>query len=533
MGIISLNCLTTDPDSTTFYGLSKTNTYDARGYSYPDNSFVTVLVKSNSSPVSPYNLTWSVVSRIGSRYLQGGMSTYNEFFTCAINSQGVFTAFRDGYGIRYDPAGTMDPSFGFKGPGAWMNVSVDSAYNWTAGTGVSGYVNNGATSVLLHSFYSSDSNTIRVATMDEATKRLLPAGVWPMPSSSEKSSLYTIADPNTAVTVGPPVKNFTKELYDMDFFTPIGGGPGQVSFVLTQKYKSMYAFGIDYTGWIFADEVSKIKVNDTVGTDPNPTPTPSSSDSGSSDSTGVIIGVLAGVLFLGGILVYFLKKISKNTQSDNKPAVPKPNPVLTQGNNYAYAQQPGYLGQNGGPNYYNPAGQYPATTYPLGQPAPTTILPMAPITPVPQHQTFQQQMQGLQFSSHPRPNFVTTAYGGEPDPATAPSNVPAPYTSTTGAAWQPTPWQPTPFVPPARPASTVGVPSSIAGHSPSATAYSSVTAQSSNDPQAIVSHGVDPGKPLPSPPSIPRNSRPSPEVNSPHTPVNTQSPQYVDNAHQQ
>ncbi|KAF9549836.1 hypothetical protein EC957_002406 [Mortierella hygrophila] len=159
--------------------------------------------------------------------------------------------------------------------------------------------------------------------------------------------------------------------------------------------------------------------------------------------------------------------------------------------------------------------------------------------PVPQqHQTYQDQMQALQFSSHPRPNYVTTAYSTE----SATPSPPASYTGSSGAPQAV--WEPTPFVPPARPASSTGLPSpsagaGAAGHSPdtsTATAVSSTTDTAglqtnvTRDPQ-------DRGTPSPSfpPPSVPHSTRPGQEAgtaSSPHALLaRSQNPQYVDDYH--
>lgn len=195
-----------------------------------------------------------------------------------------------------------------------------------------------------------------------------------------------------------------------------------------------------------------------------------------------------------------------------------------------YHQQ---TGQNGGPNYYIPG----------GQPAPTTILPKAPVTLVPlqqQLQTMQERMKGLQFSTHPRPNFVTAAYGGEPELPNVSSSPSGPYTGAPGTPQAPR--QPRPFVPPTtRPTtSTLGTPSPSTRQSLADTStFSTGTASPSpsQDPQTAIlpqsTRGVAASEPLPSPlpPSILHFPRPSPEVESPHSIINTNNSQYVDPAH--
>lgn len=190
MAALDLRCLTTDPDGTTYYSFSYTGTG-----SQPPRSEA-ILIKSNTNPASPANLTWSVVSMIDTVYLTYKDQFYfGEDYTCAVNAQGVFTVFgryngltgpnavpKIPRGFRYDPAGSMDPSFKFEGPGAWSNITFDPVYNWTGlyDQQVLGYVNNAGTSVLVHAYLSVNSTTVNIARVDEATKMLTSAGVWPL-----------------------------------------------------------------------------------------------------------------------------------------------------------------------------------------------------------------------------------------------------------------------------------------------------------------------------------------------------------------
>ncbi|KAK3819388.1 MAG: hypothetical protein JOS17DRAFT_756330 [Linnemannia elongata] len=600
MGVLDIICLTTDPDSTTFYGFAYANIYDC--YNDCSNN---VLVKSQANPVSGKNITWSLVSMINSRNL-----TRSEFsikfdsiasYSCSVNAQGVFTMFGwalgDGkvmtYGLRYDPAATMDAKYNFQGSGAWMNLTIDRAYNWTESDRQHklGYVNNGVITELVHSVLSSDGSKIYLAKVDETTKTLTAAGNWALNaaihgdvkkisignnhlytfgdswsysvhsyltgfplatispttpvgkiynasqvidgresaatylyvyqntltlilggySGLSRSTIYKINDPDNANSTGPPTANFTSDITSMEYFVPLGDGTSPTTFALARRFHSMYVFGND-NGFIYTHEIDKVSITDPVGINPNP----KKPSTGSSSSPGAIIGAIFGVVVVGGLIIWFARRRNRTkTANATAAAADKPFPPFPplNNNNYAYPQQPG---QNGGPNYYNPTGQNStATTYPTGQVAPTTILPMAPITSVSQqHQTFQDQMQALQFSSHPRPNFVTTAaYSGESESSSGPSSVPYPgWSGAPQAAWQPTP-----FAPPARPTSSQGTPTPSAGGSPAvATAFSSATAQSSQNPQAIVSRSsVDSPTPstftpLSSPPSVPHCTRPSP-----------------------
>ncbi|KAF9295658.1 hypothetical protein BGZ88_001728 [Linnemannia elongata] len=311
------------------------------------------------------------------------------------------------------------------------------------------------------------------------------------------SAIYTFIDSPTTVTVGKP-QNFTARFPSpIGSFAPLGNGtisPPNTSqrlfFALVTSYDDMYAFGDDGTGWKTVKALQQVNVTDSVGINPNPTaPQNGGGGSGSGgESTGAIVGVVVGIIVLGGILYLFISRNGKNKTKANEAIGP-----FTKSN-----LEPRH---NGGPNYYNP-GFTPGQHHQLQQHAtPTSHLPMAPITPLSQeqhHQTYQDHMHALQFSSHPRPNVVTTAYST--DPAT--SNPPIPYPGWSGAPQAA--WQPTPFVPPAQPATSTEASSLSA--SPIATEYG----QSSQDLHVSSTPMSS------SPPSIPRSTKPSPEIGSPH-----------------
>ncbi|KAG0203708.1 hypothetical protein BGX33_008955, partial [Mortierella sp. NVP41] len=370
MGVLDIRCLATDPDATTFYGFAYATTYN--GYSnIANNPFHVILVKSNPNPVSPDNLTWSLVSELASwKLIWEYEPSAGVEYSCAVNAQGVFTVFSRykgifskkesvPHGIRYDPAGTMDPRFRFEGPGAWMNITIDNAYSWTGDfkQHISGYINSRGTSLLVHAFLSEKSNTVHIASVNEATKTLTAAGVWDLsydtygvlnaltignnhlytfgPANAlvyrdpvltgfplspispitpvgksfntsqthncyfstgeflymnrssltlvcshssvieDPSSIYTIADPNTATGTGPP-ENFTLSILFLDYFVSIGGGPGQGSFALYQtKYSyqdyQIYAFGKE-GGQRYMKQIPKVNVTDPMAIKGPPPP---------------------------------------------------------------------------------------------------------------------------------------------------------------------------------------------------------------------------------------------------------------------
>jgi spore germination protein YaaH len=189
MGIIVPDCITTDASATTFYGFvfsDITNEPDS-----PSNRLLpwsTVFIKSNTNPASPKDLSWSVVSRIETAMLLGAELNFSgNDISCAISTQGVFTVLlhvdsKGGIGIRYDPAGTMDPKYNVKG--AWINMVVDPKYLWTDDfkKQTLGYVSNGSTNVLVHVIFSETANMLNVAIVHDATNTVTGTGAWALVS---------------------------------------------------------------------------------------------------------------------------------------------------------------------------------------------------------------------------------------------------------------------------------------------------------------------------------------------------------------
>ncbi|KAG0269440.1 hypothetical protein BGZ96_006515, partial [Linnemannia gamsii] len=84
------------------------------------------------------------------------------------------------FGIRYDPAGTMDPSFSYKGSGAWMNITIADGFNWSGPFRryFLGYASTVANSALIYASLSETNNVITLAAINESSKILAPKTVW-------------------------------------------------------------------------------------------------------------------------------------------------------------------------------------------------------------------------------------------------------------------------------------------------------------------------------------------------------------------
>ncbi|KAG0372741.1 hypothetical protein BGX24_012640 [Mortierella sp. AD032] len=354
------------------------------------------------------------------------------------------------------------------------------------------------------------------------------------------STLYTIADPNMADSVGAP-ESFTLDITYMDFFVPIGTGAGQSSFALTQTQTSsfssgssykLHAFGKDAAGSRFLQSVPNVDVSDPVGINPNPSSSPPvSGGSGgrgggsSSSPSGAIAGAVAGVVALVALIIFLvlLRRCNNNRATIIEAESDKDKTTYTVVTaNYVHPPPPG---QNGRPDFYNPPGQHPAAPFPEGAPASDTILPMAPITPLTpqQYQTLQEQMQTLQFSTHLRPNFVTTSSGGESEGTNIPLVNPSrPYSEVTETPAAP--WPQMSYVPLTHSNDSASMPSPSPSYSPyAASAFSTAATNTFNNPQSIlfgdavaVTPDLAASKPLPSLPPVPSNSRPIPDAREPH-----------------
>ncbi|KAG0071909.1 hypothetical protein BGZ89_008979 [Linnemannia elongata] len=195
MGRLDFLCLTSTPDPSTFYGLDEASSFDDLPNSYREGSLL-IIFKSNSNPISPTNLTWSVVSRIPTEDLN--VFSHKEH-TCIVNADGVFTFFFQNYttdaldvpsGVRYDPFGLPDSDtlIGSKGPGTWKPFKVDPNYQWgslydfVGASQALGYVSSPKGLYLVHCILRG--TTLQIATHEETSKvlTLSKVGTWYLPN---------------------------------------------------------------------------------------------------------------------------------------------------------------------------------------------------------------------------------------------------------------------------------------------------------------------------------------------------------------
>ncbi|KAF9349800.1 hypothetical protein BGX34_001601, partial [Mortierella sp. NVP85] len=199
---------------------------------------------------------------------------------------------------------------------------------------------------------------------------------------------------------------------------------------------------------------------------PYPTSSVNRNTDSDSDSTGVIVGVVMAILVLVFITSYCFYRSSRKNEKKKQAAV---NQYVVRPTGVPMAQVPGMNGpyQMNAAGQPHPAGVYPPMPgqpmYPMPQPAPIAITDAMTITPaataVPPLQSVQDQMQHLQFSSHPRPNFVTSVGDNdqsngqkqEVDSGNNSATSASPNVSLS-ASYSPG-WEPQPWTPPTRPAS--------------------------------------------------------------------------------
>ncbi|KAG0018693.1 hypothetical protein BGZ81_010105 [Podila clonocystis] len=385
MNQIVFDCLVTDPEATTYYGLLL----------YRDiwniESKVFALLKSNANPSGPENLTWTVASKINFLSLAGQTSAINGTFfpyqySCAVSSKGVFVVLLSDYPVprmfQYDPNGKkMDDSFQHTGPGAWSNATIEVNYPAfkvpSLNRGLT-YINAGAKETLVHSYIYSES--IYLGVFNEATSTLTHAATWlfldtmiPMRYGSlagvviDGNQLYAFVKTNFPnpktdaffVSVTPSAATATvagecfrvnKNIYSVHIIVPISNG----KFALLRSggvWERMQA--VILTGpsaGLYYDNVT-IHVNDSIDESYEAPP--------AKTNVGIIVGVAAAVvILLGGVIGFIIwrKRSKKRAAAPVEtvlvaPDVPSKDGVYSQG--IMYFQKVDARGQivQGEPNF--------------------------------------------------------------------------------------------------------------------------------------------------------------------------------------
>ncbi|KAG0280578.1 hypothetical protein BGZ96_001518 [Linnemannia gamsii] len=263
----------------------------------------------------------------------------------------------------------------------------------------------------------------------------------------------------------------------MEYFVPIGPGSGASTFALIRKEGTMYAFGND-GGFQYMHMIDKVNVTDSIRSNPNP-----SLSSSSPLSTGAIIGIVVGaIIVLVGIVFIFFRRYQIRRNKDDNSAidiVEEETTISAEEDHISICSKK--IGDNDGPNYLYLEGKFAQSNSNLDwQTGSTDMLPMAPITPVPERlldqleilqekmRAVQGRIQVTQLSTH-LPSDVVTTVSCEDELAM--SDVTDLHVE--GSATMPRePCEPTIFGPPAGSAQIADL------HNPSAPTYISVMPQS-------------------------------------------------------
>jgi hypothetical protein len=135
MGQLTVNCFA-EGASNTLYAFAFGYDLSAK----TGDGAVAILIKSNSSPSTPKDLTWQVVSTISKSELFSFMD--NSDIRCTADPSGGFLVIsQNAYtfgasrsrpgGFRYDPTLTTS-STTTTGKGGWANVDTPLSYSWTS-----------------------------------------------------------------------------------------------------------------------------------------------------------------------------------------------------------------------------------------------------------------------------------------------------------------------------------------------------------------------------------------------------------------
>ncbi|KAF9083150.1 hypothetical protein BGX23_011746 [Mortierella sp. AD031] len=288
MGKVDIKCFTSDSGLITLYefgfGFSSTNAHTTR------KKDEMVLFKSQPNPFNMTDLKWSTVSTFPTSTELTSMVTrdYPEV-ACAINSAGVFTALaysdaRDDerstdtlQGIRYNPAGQMEPEYNVTGGGVWSTLDVEPSYNQTDRTMYLNqklfYATEGGKETLLAYgnnqlfAYSSGPRPSMIATsLPNRTSSSKPTikrfatnettdcqyeymDVPKGPGRPSDSRLETITSmfTDTKMTTVTRYTGILEQIWPIAFFQPVGGHmPGQVPFAVIDQRQGV--LGIILTG---------------------------------------------------------------------------------------------------------------------------------------------------------------------------------------------------------------------------------------------------------------------------------------------
>ncbi|KAG0366618.1 hypothetical protein BGX24_003618, partial [Mortierella sp. AD032] len=163
-GTINLDCIAADPYSRYLYGIGSANEGKPTKDGYTDSS--AVLVRSNASPASLADITWTVISHVKGKDVSYNYPTFTSV-DCAVNGKGHFTAFfRSPYrtvspaallpmGIRYDSS-----------TDTWITIKGYAVYGWDSDRYVhKSYYTRPEDTDIVHIRTDSSANIVNIGTL--------------------------------------------------------------------------------------------------------------------------------------------------------------------------------------------------------------------------------------------------------------------------------------------------------------------------------------------------------------------------------
>ncbi|KAF9086586.1 hypothetical protein BGX29_001332, partial [Mortierella sp. GBA35] len=175
MGVIDLDCIASNPNSSAIYGIG--NAEEGSG------NIATVLVRSNDNPSSISDINWSYLRSVSSGWGTGLHYKYSRYgdVDCAVRSSGAFTSF------------FYNPQFSVTGPalvpmGIQFNARLDPPtyiwgsimYGWTSANFVhqSFYIEKDGVDTVVHAVIDETASVIRFGLVNNVTGHLQLAAVW-------------------------------------------------------------------------------------------------------------------------------------------------------------------------------------------------------------------------------------------------------------------------------------------------------------------------------------------------------------------
>ncbi|KAG0214049.1 hypothetical protein BGX28_002915 [Mortierella sp. GBA30] len=209
---------------------------------------------------------------------------------------------------------------------------------------------------------------------------------------------------------------------DMEYFLPVNNATGQTSFALMQKKEQLYSMTLTGSNAGHIQGPLNLVIPQSLGCAPihlfpplSSSPPPSSLP----DSAGLVIGIVAGIVIVGAAVWYFYRHQGK-APNESTNVIGIDMPQISE-----YSQSSDYVQASSNKMDPPPANSvHPETgllavpripAHPASQGSePTPLARNAYASGVGTNPayTFQGQMQGLQFSSHPQPTVVTVVEQG-------------------------------------------------------------------------------------------------------------------------